>query len=90
MTAFNASLVIYSTLLINHQMIALQHPLDLVDSGLSMDSLSEAIGCLSLLYKGSRMTEKCVRYITALANTLSVICKLFALSASQFSLSADA
>jgi hypothetical protein len=72
--AFNASLVIYSALLIIHQMQARQLPLDLDDTGISMDSLNEAIECLSLVDKGSRMTEKCVRYITALANMLSTIC----------------
>ncbi|CAN9187092.1 unnamed protein product [Alternaria alternata] len=70
---FNASLVIYSALLIIHQMQARQLPLDLDDTGISMDSLNEAIECLSLVDKGSRMTEKCVRYITALANMLSTI-----------------
>jgi hypothetical protein len=51
-----------------------QHPLELDDTGISMESLNQAIGCLSLVYKGSSMTEKCVRYITALANTLYIIC----------------
>ncbi|CAN9239827.1 unnamed protein product [Alternaria sp. RS040] len=70
---FNASLVIYSALLIIHQMQARQLSLDLDDTGISMDSLNKAIECLSLVDEGSRMTEKCVRYITALANTLSTI-----------------
>ncbi|RYN89330.1 hypothetical protein AA0119_g11409 [Alternaria tenuissima] len=70
---FNASLVIYSALLIIHQMQARQLSLDLDDTGISMDSLNKAIECLSLVDKGSRMTEKCVRYITALAKTLSTI-----------------
>jgi hypothetical protein len=73
--AFNASLVIYSTLLIIHQMQVRQLPLELDDTGISMDSLNNAIDSLSLVDKGSRMTEKCVRYITALANTLSTICR---------------
>lgn len=73
--AFNASLVIYSALLIIHQMQIRQLPLELDDTGISMESLNKAIDCLSLVDKGSRMTEKCVRYITALANTLSTICR---------------
>jgi hypothetical protein len=56
-------------------MQARQLSLDLDDTGISMDSLNKAIECLSLVDEGSRMTEKCVRYITALANTLSTICR---------------
>lgn len=75
MTAFNAALVIYAALLIQHQAQVYQHPLELNDSGLSTDSLNQAINCLSLLFRGNRMTEKCVRYISSLANMLSIISK---------------
>ncbi|KAF2496525.1 hypothetical protein BU16DRAFT_607099 [Lophium mytilinum] len=71
--AFNAALVIFSTLLVQHQASIYNHSLALEDIGLSMDSLHQAIECLKLLFKGNRMTEKCVRYTTSLAHMLSLI-----------------
>ncbi|PVH98235.1 hypothetical protein DM02DRAFT_531617 [Periconia macrospinosa] len=71
---FNAALIIYSTLLAQHQMQILnQHPI-LEGVGLDMDSLHQAIECLSMLFQGNRMTEKCARYTTSLAQLLSLIC----------------
>ncbi|KAF2801517.1 uncharacterized protein BDZ99DRAFT_492508 [Mytilinidion resinicola] len=71
--AFNAALVIFSTLLVQHQANIYNHPLALEDINLSVGSLHQAIECLKLLFKGNRMTEKCVRYTTSLAHLLSLI-----------------
>jgi len=72
--AFNAALVIYATLLVQHQAKIRKHALALDDLDISMETLQQAIECLSLLFKGNRMTERCVRYTSALAHTLSSIC----------------
>lgn len=71
--AFNAALVIYSALLIQHQTKHHKQPIPMEDLELSMKSLHKAIDCLSRLYKGNRMTETCVRYTSALAQRLTLI-----------------
>jgi hypothetical protein len=73
--AFNAALVIYATLLVQHQ-ATVHHQRPLLDqSKLGIDDLHLAVDCISLLYKGNRMTEKCAQYTSSLAKTLTVICK---------------
>lgn len=71
--AFNAALVIYSTLLVQHQGKKNAQFPTFKDIDLSIDSLRRAIDCLSLLSKGNRMTEKCIRYTSSLADLLAVI-----------------
>jgi hypothetical protein len=73
--AFNAALVIYSALLIEHQTKLQDQPIVFETNDLRVDHLQQAIECISLLFKGNRMTEKCVQYISHLAQLLSVICK---------------
>ncbi|KAH8726755.1 fungal-specific transcription factor domain-containing protein [Phaeosphaeriaceae sp. PMI808] len=71
--AFNASLVIYSTLLLKHQSEHYSQGLALEESELSFESLQKAIDCLSILFVGNRMTENCVRYTSALAYRLALL-----------------
>jgi len=71
--AFNAALVIYSILLIQHQAKHHKQPIPMEDLELSTASLHKAVECLSWLYKGNRMTETCVRYTSALAKQLTLI-----------------
>ncbi|KAF2032574.1 hypothetical protein EK21DRAFT_98955 [Setomelanomma holmii] len=77
MIALNAALVIYSALLVEHQTSIHNQPAVFEKDDLSLDQLQQAIECLSLLFKGNRMTEKCVQYASHLAQLLSVICTLF-------------
>ena len=76
---FNAALVIYSALLLQHQTKHDSGALPVEDFGLTKGSLQEGIHCLSMLFKGNRMTEKCVRYTSALAHWLNVIGNTIAL-----------
>lgn len=72
--AFNAGLVVYSILLVQHQARHHNQGISLEEPQLSTESLQKAIKCLSGLYKGNRMTEKCVRYMSTLATQLATIC----------------
>ncbi|KAJ8118505.1 hypothetical protein OPT61_g526 [Boeremia exigua] len=70
---FNAALVIYAILLVQHEVS--RHDQGHVIEGSKLDSshLDSAIACLSLLSEGNRMSEKCFRYTSSLAKTLSMI-----------------
>ncbi|EMD93153.1 hypothetical protein COCC4DRAFT_75864 [Bipolaris maydis ATCC 48331] len=70
---FNASLVLYSALIIQHQTKLWDQPMAMEELHLSIESLHGATECLSLIFKGNRMAEKCVRYTSALSNWLSVM-----------------
>jgi hypothetical protein len=72
--AFNSALVIYSALLIQHQTSYHNKAISFEETELTTESLQSAIECLSWLYKGNQMTETCVRYISALAHRLTLIC----------------
>ncbi|KAF2856839.1 hypothetical protein T440DRAFT_484936 [Plenodomus tracheiphilus IPT5] len=74
--AFNAALVIYSALLIQHQAKYHNQPIPMEEMQLSIESLYQAIDCMSRLYKGNRMIETCVRYTSALAHRLTVILQI--------------
>lgn len=74
--AFNAALVIHSALLIQHQTKYHNQTIPMEELQLSISSLYKAIECLSWLYKGNRMTETCVRYMSALAHQLTLILQL--------------
>lgn len=73
--AFNAALIIFGALLLQHQAIIHNEASGLKNIELGPHNLHEAIECLSKLNSGNRMTEKCVRYTTALAHILSDIRK---------------
>ncbi|KAH7083977.1 fungal-specific transcription factor domain-containing protein [Paraphoma chrysanthemicola] len=70
---FNAALVIYSTILVEHQARLQNQRTVFEENEINLDHLHEAIECLSLLFKGNRMTDKCVRYTTHLAQLLAFI-----------------
>ncbi|OAG07134.1 uncharacterized protein CC84DRAFT_1117246 [Paraphaeosphaeria sporulosa] len=72
---FNAALVVYSTLLVRHQSQSLHHVSILDGVDLTANSLHQSIECLSLLFKGNRMTEKCTRYTSSLAQLYYNICQ---------------
>ncbi|EUC39529.1 hypothetical protein COCMIDRAFT_111318, partial [Bipolaris oryzae ATCC 44560] len=70
---FNASLVLYSALIIQHQTKLWDQPMAMEELHLSIESLHRATECLSRIFKGNRMAEKCVRYTSALSNWVSVM-----------------
>ncbi|KAH9868545.1 hypothetical protein J1614_007617, partial [Plenodomus biglobosus] len=73
---FNAALVIHSALLIQHQTKYHNQKIPMDELKLSIECLYKAIECLSWLYKGNRMTETCVRYMSALAHRLTLILQI--------------
>lgn len=78
--AFNAALVIFSTLLVEHQISQQDHIPVPEKLDLSVQDLHQSIECLSMLFKGNRMTEKCVQYTSSLAQLLSTICRYMGIS----------
>lgn len=70
-------MIIYATLLVQHQAALHGQGYMVEQSILSSCHLDTAVQCLSLLSEGNRMTEKCVRYTSSLAKTLSIICTFY-------------
>ncbi|KAJ4286514.1 hypothetical protein N0V90_013214 [Kalmusia sp. IMI 367209] len=70
---FNAALIVYSTLLAQHQAHVLNQLPILEGLDLSINSLYQAIECLSMLFTGNKMAERCTRYTSTLAQLLSLI-----------------
>ncbi|KAH8886264.1 hypothetical protein GQ53DRAFT_809809 [Thozetella sp. PMI_491] len=73
---FNATLVLFSGLLIRYDAEARNLPFPETDIEVRREQLQESIESLLLLDKGNRMTEKCAKYASKLLYILdSVSCK---------------
>lgn len=76
MVAFNAALVLYSSLLIYHDAEYRGMPFAPGDIDTRREHIQKAIECLHQLDRGNRMADKCAEYTARLARILDSLCEL--------------